>query len=1041
MNRILLRLSPVLKALLNTRAAGVYILLFALAIGVATFIENDFGTSSAQKVIYKAWWFELLLGLFCGSLVYNIIKFRMVKQKKWALLMFHLSMIVIILGAAVTRYSGFEGIMHIRENAQSNRFLSADSHLVFQARKDGKTYDFDEPVLFATLGNNHWQESYLIDGSQIDVEVKGFIPNPQPVLVEKPDGNPILKIVVGGAGGREEYFLEAGRSKRIHNVIYNFSDAPMKGAFNISFHDQKLTFTADRTYTQMVMATREIDTLPPGPARPLRFRSLYSDGRNSFVFSEFLEKGVAMIQAEDPKVRNESITALHMKISSGGQSKETYVYGRKGSPGRSQQLDFEDLSFSVAYGAKELELPFSIHLNDFIMDRYPGTNSPVSFASEVQLIDQREQLQMDYRIYMNNILNHDGYRFFQSSYDRDEQGTYLSVNHDFWGTWISYLGYALLTLGLLMTFVSKKTRFYQVNQKLKKLREKGLTPSVFMLLMLSVVLVKAEGEKIQAEHVVSKEHAEKVSRMVVQDFRGRMKPIHTLSREILRKVSRQESLDGLSADQVLLSMFANGRNWYKIPMIKLGRHKDLLALVGVEGKYASYADFYHQNGRYKLGPEIQRINALPQADRGVYAKEMLKVDERVNIMGMVFGGSIIKIIPKENDPGQTWLGNHIHRQNDGHQDDNPVVDRFFSAYRSALLQGMQKGDYSLANQLIDELSAYQKRIDSDNVPSDVKLSAEIQLNESRIFNRLTGLYLFLSLGFLGLLFTSVFRPALNLTKVFYVLAGLAGIGFLLHTLGLGIRWYVSGRAPWSNGYESMIYIAWTTTLAGMLFARKSYGGLAATMTLAATILFVATLSFLDPEITPLVPVLRSYWLTIHVSMEAGSYGFLMLGAVMGLINLILMAVVRKSNHLRVNRIVQEMTYLSELTLLAGLVMISIGTYLGGVWANESWGRYWGWDAKETWALVSILVYAFILHMRIIPKAFGLFAYNLATIFGLTSIIMTYYGVNYYLSGLHSYAAGDPVPIPSWVYIFAGSVAVLGGFAYVRTRKFPLKILG
>jgi ABC-type transport system involved in cytochrome c biogenesis permease subunit len=207
------------------------------------------------------------------------------------------------------------------------------------------------------------------------------------------------------------------------------------------------------------------------------------------------------------------------------------------------------------------------------------------------------------------------------------------------------------------------------------------------------------------------------------------------------------------------------------------------------------------------------------------------------------------------------------------------------------------------------------------------------------------------------------------------------------------------------------------------------------MVLAGTILFVSTLSFLDPEITPLVPVLKSYWLTIHVSLEAGSYGFLMLGAIIGLINLILMIFISDKNKDRVKRIIQEMTYISELTLIGGLFMISVGTYLGGVWANESWGRYWGWDAKETWALVTILVYAFILHMRLIPKLRGLFSYNLATIFGLASVIMTYYGVNYYLSGLHSYATGDPVPIPQWVYIVVSCIVVISILAYVKKRRF------
>ena len=295
----------------------------------------------------------------------------------------------------------------------------------------------------------------------------------------------------------------------------------------------------------------------------------------------------------------------------------------------------------------------------------------------------------------------------------------------------------------------------------------------------------------------------------------------------------------------------------------------------------------------------------------------------------------------------------------------------------------------------------------------------------------------MALALLFFLFVSVFKPQWKLKTIYKILFGLVVAGFIFHTVGLGIRWYVSGRAPWSNGYESMIYIAWTSTLAGILFTRKSFGGLAATMVLAGTILFVSMLSFLDPEITPLVPVLKSYWLTIHVSLEAGSYGFLMLGAIIGLINLILLIFISEKNKTRVKRIVQEMSYISELTLIGGLFMVSVGTYLGGVWANESWGRYWGWDAKETWALVTILVYAFILHMRLIPKMRGLYAYNVATIFGLASVIMTYYGVNYYLSGLHSYATGDPVPIPNWVYIAVACIIVICILAFIRKRKYSI----
>jgi len=306
-----------------------------------------------------------------------------------------------------------------------------------------------------------------------------------------------------------------------------------------------------------------------------------------------------------------------------------------------------------------------------------------------------------------------------------------------------------------------------------------------------------------------------------------------------------------------------------------------------------------------------------------------------------------------------------------------------------------------------------------------------------VFSKLSKTYGLLGVLFLLMFFAGIFWSRINLKKVtsgaFYLLA----ICFAAHTLGLAIRWYVSGRAPWSNGYESMIYIGFTTVLAGLIFARRSLGGLTATAILASTILMVSGLSWLDPEITPLVPVLKSYWLTIHVSMEAGSYGFLMLGAIIGLLNLLLMIFLTKNNQDKIFRNIKELTYISELTLIGGLIMVSIGTYLGGVWANESWGRYWGWDAKETWALVTTLVYAFILHMRFIPGLRGVYAFNLASLFGFASVMMTYLGVNYYLSGLHSYAAGDPVPIPPSVYYTAAlfiSISLLGYWKYRKVKS-------
>lgn len=964
----------------------------------------------------------------------------MAQQKKWAMMTFHVAMIIILLGAGVTRYFGFEGVMHIREGESSNEFLSSETYLKLKISSNGQLYEINEPVLFASLGNNNWEESYQIGNDIIEAKVDGFIPNPVQLIRESSNGKPIIKIVLGGDGGREEYFLTEGETKRIRNVIFNFGANETSDAINIALKDDELYIKSSKALTQMVMATQKRDTLIPRQEYyPLRLKSLYSDGSISFVFGDFKKKGEVYVQSEYPKVKRESLTALKIKIAVNGDAKELFVYGQKGLPGRYNHTVIGGLNIGIAYGSKTRSLPFSIKLHEFIMERYPGTENAASYASEVQLLDGREGLKEDFRIYMNHILDHDGYRFFQSSFDRDEKGTYLSVNHDWWGTWISYLGYFLLTFGMVLSLFSKKSRFYQLGQKIKAMRKESASTLLILFMLFLSLSVKAQKklEPINVKKYVSIDHAEKFSRLIVQDHRGRMKPMHTMSREIMRKVARKESINDLSADQAILSMFVNNKDWYNVPLIKLGNHRAIKEKLGVVDTRVAYSNFFTKNGKYLFQDEVRKAYSLEPVDRGVYEKELLKIDERVNIVNMVFSGRIFKLIPVVDDENNTWLASGHSGRHNHSASENVLAERFFTTYKSSLQESMNSGNYDVPNQILDELSNFQNLNGGHIVPSSSKISLEILLNKLNVFNRLAGYYTIMGLLFLFFLFFSVFKPNFNLAMVYKVLFGLLLLGFAYHTLGLALRWHVSGRAPWSNGYESMIYIAWTTTLAGVLFARKSFGGLAATMILAATVLLVALLNYMDPEITPLVPVLKSYWLTIHVSLEAGSYGFLMLGAVIGIINLILFIFLMDNNKDTIERIVKEMTYLSEMTLIGGMIMISTGTYLGGIWANESWGRYWGWDAKETWALVTILVYAFILHMRLIPKLYSLYAYNLASVFGLASVIMTYYGVNYYLSGLHSYAAGDPLPIPSWVYIVVVIIVILSLLAYWKKRKYKL----
>ena len=261
--------------------------------------------------------------------------------------------------------------------------------------------------------------------------------------------------------------------------------------------------------------------------------------------------------------------------------------------------------------------------------------------------------------------------------------------------------------------------------------------------------------------------------------------------------------------------------------------------------------------------------------------------------------------------------------------------------------------------------------------------------------------------------------------------GITILLFMVHTSGLIIRWYVSGHAPWSDAYESMIYVAWATLAIGLAFSKKSNLTLAATAFVAAIILYFAHQNWTDPAIASLQPVLDSYWVLIHVSIIVAAYGPFFVGAILGILSLLLMILTTKSNKKRMELNIKEITIINEMALTIGLVMFTIGNFLGGMWANESWGRYWGWDPKETWALVSIMVYAFVIHMRLVPGLRGRWFFNLISVLAIATVLMTYVGVNFYLKGLHSYASGDQVVTPSAVYYSFLAWAILGAFSYWR----------
>jgi len=344
------------------------------------------------------------------------------------------------------------------------------------------------------------------------------------------------------------------------------------------------------------------------------------------------------------------------------------------------------------------------------------------------------------------------------------------------------------------------------------------------------------------------------------------------------------------------------------------------------------------------------------------------------------------------------------------QKDKEIVQMMIGGFVNSVVQNK----YTEANKYIALISQYQNKVGSDIIPSQSIIDNEILFNKLSIFSKLTIAYMILGVLLFIISFLTIFNKdwqSKKLNNIFFIILALC---FAAHTFGMGQRWYVSGHAPWSDTYESLVYIAWSTMFAGVVFFRKSLMALSATVVMAGVFMFTAHLTGIDPQITNLVPVLKSYWLTIHVSIITGSYGFLAIGAMLGFMSLILFNF-RDQNKPHIDDSIKQITAINEAALIIGLAMLVVGNFIGGVWANESWGRYWGWDPKETWAYVSIVFYALVLHLRFIPKLNTPYVFSVASTLAFATILMTYFGVNFYLSGMHSYATGDPVPVPTWVY--------------------------
>lgn len=1036
-------MNKVLSFLSSMKTMAVLMLVFAVAIGYATFVENDYGSMTAKADIYNARWFEILLALLAVNLTLNIINFNMARRGKWLVFTFHAAFLIILVGAAVTRYMGFEGMMHIREGESSDVIVSAEPYVTFKVAKGEKIFDFKENLFLSKRTSNHFERTLDVDGEQIHVKLDSYMGDAHYEAVVDPKGSPLFNLMVTGAQGAQQVSLKKGEFVEANDIVIDFDSNKTfdKPVVALSVEGEKAYMTTPASLSTLSMDTQQTASLNAGKHEMAK-RTLFQSAQSGFVLRGFFPKASMQLvskssKAKGPMMQQGAQDALSLSFVSGDKKATEVVLGTPGEVGEAKKIVLGDTVVEVAYGSIERKVPFSVALRDFELERYPGSMSPASYASEVSVIDAANQEKFDFRIYMNHILDYQGYRFFQSSFDQDELGTVLSVNRDP-GTLITYIGYLLLAIGMFGILIVKNGRFAALGEKLKSLDTKKAVAALAIIVMTlgttNSIAADADNPVIKVAKGFDKAHADKFGHLIVQDASGRMKPLDTLSHEILAKLNRNDTFMGLTSNQVVLGMMLRPDAWREIAIIRTG-DKEVNKLIGLpEGaKTAAFSQFFEfpdEISGYKLAQLVDEANRKAPGKRDKFDKALLQVDERVNVAYMVYTGSLVRMWPRANDKNHKWDAT-IEALQTLSPKESEIVRFLAIGYFGSIDEAMKSGDWKKADEALARIDKYQRFVGASVYPSDAKSKVEIFYNKANIFEQLWPLYFVVGFTLLILSFIKIIKPAFREEWLSKVSFGLLVLFFAAHTAGLAMRWYISGHAPWSNGYESMIYIGWASVLAGFIFSRRSVMTMAATAIMTGLILFVAHLNWMDPQVTNLVPVLQSYWLTIHVAMITASYGFLGLGALLGMITLILFILKKPENSARLNLAIKELNAINEMSLIIGLVLLTIGNFLGGVWANESWGRYWGWDPKETWALVTILVYAVVIHLRMIKGAYSDYIFSVVSLLAFTSVLMTYFGVNYYLAGMHSYAKGDPVPVPDFVPWTYAVIAIVIAMAYSK----------
>ena len=622
------------------------------------------------------------------------------------------------------------------------------------------------------------------------------------------------------------------------------------------------------------------------------------------------------------------------------------------------------------------ELGFKVTLKDFSVVTYPGTDAPMDYVTTLSADNH------DIKVSMNNIGSYQGYRFIQSGYDSDMQGTTLILYHDPWGIAITYCGYAMLFISLIAAMFSKRTRIRSLYRK--ALSQQGAKALLLLLLLTAPAIVPSASAQERVK--IDSDIADDLGRICVL-YNSRITPLNTVATSFVTKLCGKSTWDGLSSIQVFAGWIFDVPYWETVKMIEI---KDSKAqeLLGISGKWASFSDFWDSYNNYKLDAPLKE--AYKKGDTKLQ-KQLRDADEKFNIIRMLYGGEMLKMFPYTDRRGNMqWFA-------PGEPLGNISLDEkeltFIKKSMDYLAESIITGDKARAEEIAKKIYSYQHVRAKSVVPTKFRILTEILYNRINAQHFPVILYLTISL-----LLAIISTVSLNnkKRKVASTIGSVLIWVMLAHTtLLLALRWYVSSHLPMSNGYETMQFMAWATLIVTLLMQKRflpirQFGPL-----LSSFALLVAMITDGNPQITQLMPVLQSPLLSVHVMVIMFSY------ALFGLMALIAIQGIA-AHYRRETEQESRLAALSQFLLYPAVALIAIGIFIGAVWANVSWGRYWSWDSKETWALITMLIYSAPLHsdLKWLRKPFHIHIYMLLA---FLSVLMTYFGVNYFLSGMHSYA--------------------------------------